>query len=112
MHDLIASYWWAFVGAMVSIMALFVFIAGRGAEGGFGGRTRLGWSKWRAVSKKAGDVQARVILTIFYFTVAAPFGLVRTHLNDPLQIKKRNRPRSWHPRHTRDLTLDDARRQF
>lgn len=113
MHfDWLLSYWWAALAAMAAIIVVFVFVAGRGAEGGLGGRTRLGWSKWRAVSKKVGDVQARVILTIFYFTFAAPFGLIRTHFNDPLEVKKRSRPLAWHSRRTRDLTLDDARRQF
>jgi hypothetical protein len=112
MHfGLLASYWWAVVVAIAAIILLFIFIAGRGAEGGLRGRASLGWSKWRALSRKAANVQARVILTVFYFTLAAPFGLARTHLADPLRTRKR-RDQGWIARHTRDLTLDDARRQY
>jgi hypothetical protein len=113
MHfEFLASYWWAIIAALAATMLLYVFIAGRGAQGGLGGRAALGWSRWRALSRKAADVQARAILTVFYFTVAAPFGLARTYLADPLGIKKARRDRTWIARETRDLTLDDARRQY
>jgi hypothetical protein len=113
MHfEFLASYWWAIIAALAAIMLLYVFIAGRGAQGGLSGRAALGWSRWRALSRKAADIQARVILTLFYFTVAAPFGLARTYLADPLSIKKARRDRAWVPRRTRDLTVDDARRQY
>ena len=53
-----------------------------------------------------------MVLTVFYFTFAAPFGLLRTLLGDPLRLKRANQTRAWLPRETRDLTLDDARRQY
>jgi hypothetical protein len=106
------EYWWAVVAVMALIMVSFIFVTGGGAEGGLGGRTRKGWGKWRAVSRKAGEVQARVILTIFYFTIAAPFGLARTFLADPLRVKRTGTKPTWLPRETRDRTVDDARRQF
>ena len=62
-------------------------ITGRNAEGGFKGRTSHGWSRWREMSQKAADVQARVLLTIFYFTVMLPFGVVMGLFKDPLRIK-------------------------
>jgi hypothetical protein len=113
MHlSLLASYWWIVLAAMVAGLVGFVLVAGRSAEGGLAGRARLGWSRWRAVSKHAADIQARVILTVFYFTLVVPFGLLRTHLADPLDCKSARRARRWHTRATRDLTLEDARRQF
>jgi hypothetical protein len=111
MH-LLGSYWWIVLAVMLAAFVLFIVVAGRGADGGLGGRTRQGWEKWRALSRKAGELQARIILTVLYFTFAAPIGLVRTHLADPLRARKTNQPRAWLPRQTRDLTLDDARRQF
>ena len=111
--SLLASYWWLLLlSAMVVGLLVFVLVAGRGAAGGFGGRARLGWTKWQALAKQAGEVQARVILTVFYFTAVAPFGLLRTHLGDPLQMSVPRQGRRWLVRRTRDLTLDDARRQF
>ena len=108
----LAAYWWAVLAVMLAIFVGFVLVAGRGADGGFRGRTRHGWGKWRELSRKGAEVQARVILTLFYFTVVVPFGLVRTYLSDPLRLKRASQPRTWLERRTRDLTLDDARRQF
>jgi len=112
MHlSFIGSYWWAVIGILVAIVLGYVLVAGRGARGGLGARASLGWSRWKALSKKAADLQARIVLTVFYFTVVAPFGLIRTFGADALSIKK-DHPRAWLERKTRDLSLDDARRQF
>lgn len=112
MHlGLLGAYWWAVLAIMLVVFVGFVAVAGRGAEGGMRGRAGQGWSRWRELSRKAGELQARIILTIFYFTLAAPFALVRRRA-DPLRIRAANQPRAWLPRQTRDLTLEDARRQF
>lgn len=113
MHlQFLGEYWWAVLVAMVVAMLAFIFITGRGAEGGLGGQARQGWSKWRALSNKAGELLARIILTIFYFTLAAPFGLMLSLAADPLRLKKSSQSSGWLTRQTRDRTLDDARRQF
>jgi len=58
-----------------------------------------------------GDWAARVLLTIFYFTVFLPFGIGVRLFSDPLAIK--NRPdKLWLPRSTGDKTLEDLQRQF
>jgi hypothetical protein len=108
----VLEHWWAVLGGMALVLAVFVLVAGRGAEGGLRGRAGQGWSKWRALSRKAGELQARIVLTVFYFTLAAPFGLARTYLADPLRMKPGKQGRAWLARATRDRTLDDARRQF
>lgn len=112
MHLLLGSYWWAVLLVMAAVLVAYVLVAGRGAEGGLGGRARLGWSRWRALSQKAADLLARIILTVFYFTVLVPFAAVRTWLADPLRLRRDNQPCHWLPRQTRDCTLEDARRQF
>jgi hypothetical protein len=110
--EFIAQYWWAIILGMALLVGGFVVVAGWGTGGSFGQRSKAGWEKWRALSRRAGEVQARVILTVFYFTVAAPFGLARALLADPLRLRPTARTRGWLPRTTRDLTLDDAKRQF
>ena len=61
---------WAIVLILIVVtIPTFVLITGRNAEGGLRGRTSHGWSRWREMSQKAADVQARVLLTIFYFTM-------------------------------------------
>ncbi len=41
----------------------------------------------RQVAKKIGDVQARILLTLFYFVVLGPFALAIRWGSDPLGIK-------------------------
>jgi hypothetical protein len=58
---------------------------------------RTFWKGWKRVAKKIGDVQARLLLTVFYFVVLAPFALVVQWCTDPLGIKPGS-PRGWRPR--------------
>ena len=104
---------WAIVLILIVVtIPTFVLITGRNAEGGFRGRTSHGWSRWRELSQKAADVQARVLLTVFYFTVMLPFGVVFGLLKDPLRIKHRPTGTYWVERKPPSGTLADARRQF
>ena len=113
MHfNFLASYWWAVLAVLALVVLVFVAVAGRGAHGGLAGRASLGWSKWKALSRRAAELQARIILTVFYFTLAAPFGLARSRLADPLRMKGDRPVSGWLERETRDRTLEDARRQF
>src|SRR5215212_7363902 len=101
LHDLPIPLW-----AIVLILAavtipVFVMITGRNAEGGFRGRTSHGWSRWRELSQKAADTQARVLLTVFYFTLMLPF-----------RIKSRPSGSYWLERKPASETLADAKRQF
>ena len=104
---------WAIVLIVILVtIPTFVMITGRNAEGGFRGRTRHGWSRWREASQKAADVQARVLLTVFYFTVMLPFGVVFGLFKDPLRIKQRPSGSYWVERKPTSGTLADAKRQF
>ncbi len=70
------------------------------------------WQGWKRVGRKIGDFQARVLLTVFYFTIVAPFGLGIRVGGDPLAIKPRT-ARGWRVRETpRGTTLERALRQF
>jgi hypothetical protein len=69
------------------------------------------WERWKAFGQFLGNLVARVVLSLFYFTVFVPFGLGVRMLSDPLQIK--TRPNSlWRPRSNADQTLDEVGRQF
>lgn len=104
---------WAIVLiAIVVTIPTFVFITGRNAEGGIRGRASHGWGRWRELSQKAADMQARVLLTVFYFTVMVPFGLVFGVLKDPLHIKRRPEGSYWMDRKPSSESLADAKRQF
>ncbi len=69
------------------------------------------WEGWKAFGRWMGNQVARVALSIFYFTIFAPFGLGVRWWSDPMQIK--TTPASlWRPRSTTDQTLTEAERQY
>jgi hypothetical protein len=61
------------------------------------------WRSWKRIARKIGNLQARVLLTIFYAVLMFPFGVTVRMLFDPLRIK--HRPTEWLacPEETRDL---------
>jgi hypothetical protein len=68
------------------------------------------WAGWKRIGRKIGDFQARVLLTIFYFVILAPFALGLRLLADPLGLKH---AAGWHPVAPRsDTPLERARQQF
>lgn len=67
------------------------------------------WEGWKRFGRKMGDFQARLLLTVFYFVILAPFALVVRLGADPLGLKRSG---GWLPV-TRDADpLARARRQF
>ena len=73
---------------------------------------RAGWHKWKAFAEWLGNVQARIILTVFYCTFMAPVGFWQTFVGDRLRLARPEGASFWCERSTTDRTLDDARRQF
>jgi hypothetical protein len=58
-----------------------------------------------------GNFQARLLLTVFYVLLVGPIGLILRWRSDPLKLRQPERGSYWLERQTRDLTLEDARRQ-
>jgi hypothetical protein len=72
------------------------------------------WQAWKRFGQFLGDILARVVLTLFYFTLFLPFGIGVTWFSDPLRVRK-TRPLAWLPRHPptgEGTSLENARRQF
>jgi hypothetical protein len=46
------------------------------------------WEGWKFFGHKIGDLQARLILTLFYFAIVAPFSLLVRFFSDPLSLKR------------------------
>jgi len=67
------------------------------------------WEGWKKFGKFMGDLIGRVVLTVFYFTILLPFGLIMTLFSDRLDTKSFDKP-AWIARKTNDLTMEDARR--
>ena len=68
------------------------------------------WEGWKAFGRLVGNFLARIVLTIFYFTVLVPFGLGTSSFSDQLGIKTRP-DKFWRTRETGVDTLEAARRQ-
>lgn len=69
------------------------------------------WQGWKAFGHFLGNLLARVVLTIFYFTVFVPFAVGVRLFSDPLHIKS-TPAKLWHSRTTGDQTLEEVLRQF
>jgi hypothetical protein len=69
------------------------------------------WAGWKKYGQMIGDFIARLVLTLFYFTIFLPFGVGVRLLGDPLGLR-RGEEIKWLDRRTHDLTMDDARRYF
>ena len=70
------------------------------------------WNKWKTFAQALADLQARILLTLVYFIIVAPFGLLVRLLSDPLVIKHVPHRSMWFPKHNPEQTLEGARRQF
>jgi len=70
------------------------------------------WAGWKRFGRRLGDLQARFLLTLFYFVVLAPFGLAVRAVADPLALRPRT-PKGWQVRPTAPPPdLERARQQF
>jgi hypothetical protein len=69
------------------------------------------WQAWKRIGQFIGDAIARVVLTVFYFTLFMPFGLGVRFFKDPLEIRPLG-SKKWLERTTQDLTLENSRRLF
>jgi hypothetical protein len=68
------------------------------------------WEGWKRVARRIGDVQARVMLTVFYFVIVTPFALAVRALSDPMRF---GAPPAWLPKETVDTDVaTHARRQY
>jgi hypothetical protein len=70
------------------------------------------WEKWKAFGHKVGNFQARLILSIFYFIVIFPFGLIVKFFSKPLRLKVLHTT-NWLPvQMGSEDSMTRARRQF
>ena len=69
------------------------------------------WQAWKAFGHFMGNMVARVVLSIFYFTIFVPFAIGARLFTDPLGLKSKQEA-LWLARHTADQDLTEAARQF
>ncbi len=68
------------------------------------------WQRWKIINEIIGDLHARGITVLFYFSVLVPFGLGVRLLSDPLCLRARHG--QWLDREPVAHGIDEARRQF
>ncbi len=68
------------------------------------------WKIWKRFGELVGNLLARLVLTVFYFTLFVPFAIGLRLFGDPLQIK-RVPALSWQGRETPVDDLTSARKQ-
>lgn len=68
------------------------------------------WRRWQAFGHWIGDFVARVLLTLFYFTIFAVFAVAMSRFHDPLGTKTAA-SRFWHLCSPQGNTLPSMRRQ-
>jgi len=70
------------------------------------------WEGWKRFGKKIADIQARALLTFFYFVLLSPFALAVRWWSDPLAIKTHT-SKGWCARDEGNETSKErAARQF
>lgn len=67
------------------------------------------WDKWLHFGRLVGDYIGKVILSVFYFTIALPFGLFARFGSNALDISGQER---WLPKKSIEVTIERARRLF
>ncbi len=70
----------------------------------------LAWDRFKIITSIVGDVQGRVIVTLFYFTILVPFGIGARLFGDSLRLKHDESPQ-WQERPPVPTELEEARRQ-
>jgi hypothetical protein len=62
------------------------------------------WARWKRLAHRAAEIQSFVILTVLYWLVVAPIGLLS---------RSRGEARGWHVREAAPPTsVEAARRQY
>jgi hypothetical protein len=68
------------------------------------------WEGWKRIARRIGDVQARIMLTVFYFLILTPFALAVRALSDPMRFGAQP---AWLPKEVTDIdAVTHARRQY
>ena len=70
------------------------------------------WAAWKGFGRRVADLQARALLTVFYFVVVGPFAIGLKALSDPLRLKPSSSGRWIDRADPLEVTASHARRQF
>ena len=70
------------------------------------------WRSWMDFSKRMGEFQSRIVLSLFFFVLVSPFALGVKIFSDPLRLKYRSNESHWLPKMKTEVNLEQSRKQF
>ena len=73
---------------------------------------KIVWKRWQQFGQLIGDLFARIVLTILFFTVLMPFCIGIRLFGDPLKMKSDNQVTCWTECSADTPNLTRSRRQF
>ena len=76
------------------------------------GQLLWAWGRWKVIAHLIGNFQAWLLLSLLYFVLIPPFGLLVRVLVDPLQLRRYPRESFWLATPHKEQSLTDAGRQF
>ena len=73
---------------------------------------KSGPPEWRIIARNLSNFQAKIFLTLAYFSLMVPFGLGVRWLSDPLRVKTVGRIPTWRRRGRCGSDPAEMRRQY
>jgi len=70
------------------------------------------WAGWKELAKYFADFQSRWLLTVFYFTIILPFGLLATLFMDGLHTKRVPENSAWMKREDHSAGIESANHMY
>lgn len=70
------------------------------------------WQSWGNFSRRMGNFQTRIFLSLFFFILVSPLALVVKTFSDPLSIKHGSSNSYWLTKAKTEIDLEQSRRQF
>lgn len=72
---------------------------------------KAAWQRWRRIAEIIGNAQVYLLLSVFYFVIVLPFGLIVRLCSDPLQLRVAPDRSGWRVALRHEPSLLNARKQ-
>lgn len=69
------------------------------------------WERWKIIAHHIGVFQSRVILTLFYFILLLPIGIIFGFFKDALGIKAKYAT-TWRNKEKQSVAMEEMKEQF
>lgn len=68
------------------------------------------WSKWKTIAHHIGIFQSRLILSVFYFSLLMPWGIIFSLFKDELKMKNKKLS-TWKTKDKQSATVEELKEQ-